>query len=74
MQACLAITYHSVELDGSITTELLYLKHLPGENIFHAFQNLLNDFSVLLENTVAICMNNAFNNTSIYRLFLNHLD
>ena len=77
MQPYLAITYHTVVKDGSFTTKLLDFKFLSdsytGENIFHAFQEFLNDFSVLLENIKTICMDNATNKTSFYQLLLNHL-
>ena len=74
MQPYLAITYHFVVPDGSLTTKLLSFKQLPGshtgENIFHAFQEHLNDFSALPENIMAIWMDNATNN----RPLPSHLD
>ena len=38
------------------------------------FLRVPNDFSVLPENIKAICMDKATNNTSFYRVLLNHLD
>ena len=78
MQPYFAITYHFVVPDGSLPRKLQDFIHSPGsytgENIVHAFQGLLNDSSVLSENIIAISMDSATNNTSCYRLLLNHLD